>query len=177
MTVYYTSAAQRPSKVVKFDFFYIHTVNSSIFFSKILALPFLNFHTKLRLLEWKGRMDLLMYISRNAPELSPNEIIRYPISNDWGTIITESNRHSHDDGHFSKLIRALKNGETVCGPFEGQAEQRGLKVTGDMWLKIGNMGKSSSKFNNSCTCHANLYSTGLCEGQGGTEYVDSVDGF
>lgn len=122
-------------------------------------------------------MDLLMYISRNAPELSPNEIIRYPISNDWGTIITESNRHSHDDGHFSKLIRALKNGETVCGPFEGQAEQRGLKVTGDMWLKIGNMGKSSSKFNNSCTCHANLYSTGLCEGQGGTEYVDSVDGF
>lgn len=137
--VYYTSAAQRPSKVVKFDFFLIHTVNSSIFFSKILALPFLTTRAKLRLLEMKGRMDLLMYISRNTPELYVDEITRYPVKNDWDTIITHGNTHPHDDGHLSKLVRALKNGESVCRLFEAQAKERGLKITGDMWLKIGNM--------------------------------------
>ena len=141
LLVYYTSAAQRPSKVVKFDFFLIHTVNSSIFFSKILALPFLTTRAKLRLLEMKGRMDLLMYISRNTPELYVDEITRYPVKNDWDTIISHGNTHPHDDGHLSKLVRALKNGESVCRPFEGQAKERGLKITGDMWLKIGNMGK------------------------------------
>lgn len=146
LLVYYTSAAQRPSKVVKFDFFLIHTVNSSIFFSKILALPFLTTRAKLRLLEMKGRMDLLMYISRNTPELYVDEIIRYPVKNDWDTIITHGNTHPHDDGHLSKLVRALKNGESVCRPFEAQAKERGLKITGDMWLKIGNMSKFAILF-------------------------------
>lgn len=145
--VYYTSAAQRASKVVKFDFFYIHAVNSSIFYNKILALPFLDLHTKLRLLEWKGRMDLLLYVSRGAPELHLDEISGYPVSNDWSTIITQSNQHAHDDGHLSKLVRALKNAqENVCPPFEAQAQAKGLKITGDMWLKIANMGEFSSSF-------------------------------
>ncbi|ODM20900.1 hypothetical protein SI65_03953 [Aspergillus cristatus] len=145
VSVYFTSASQRPSKEVKFDFFYIHTVNSSIFYSKILALPFLDTRTKLRLLEWKGRMDLMMYISRNAPELYLDEITRYPIKSDWDTIITQSNRHPHDDGHLSKLVRALRNAESVCRPYEGQEKERGLKITGDSWLKIGNMVSDSVK--------------------------------
>lgn len=146
VSVYYTSAAQRRSKTVKFDFFYIHAVNSSIFYNKILALPFLDIRTKLRLLEWKGRMDLLLYVSRGAPELYPDEITRYPITNDWSSIITQSNQHAHDDGHLSKLVRALKNAEeNVCRPFEGQAQTRGLKVTGDAWLKIANMVNDSVK--------------------------------
>ena len=87
-------------------------------------------------------MDLLLYISRGAPELYPDEITRYPITNDWSSIITQSNQHAHDDGHLSKLVRALKNAEeNVCRPFEGQAQTRGLKVTGDAWLKIANMGE------------------------------------
>lgn len=86
-------------------------------------------------------MDLLMYISRNAPELYVDEITRYPITNDWDTIITQSNRHPHDDGHLSKLVRALRNAENVCRPYEGQEKERGLIITGDSWLKIGNMGK------------------------------------
>ena len=87
-------------------------------------------------------MDLLMYVSRGAPELYPDEITGYPISSDWGTIITQSIQHAHDDGHLSKLVRALKNAEeNVCRPFEDQAQTRGLKVTGDAWLKIANMGE------------------------------------
>ena len=62
-----------------------------------------------------------------------------------GDSITQSNQHAHDDGHLSKLVRALKNAEeNVCAPFEAQAQAKGLKITGDMWLKIANMGEYSS---------------------------------
>ncbi|GKZ85972.1 hypothetical protein AnigIFM56816_000820 [Aspergillus niger] len=46
--VYYTAAAQGPRK---FDFVCIHAVNSSIFFSTLLARPSLSPRAKLRLLE------------------------------------------------------------------------------------------------------------------------------
>ncbi|RDW74646.1 questin oxidase family protein [Aspergillus mulundensis] len=139
VSVYFTSAAQRPTKTPKFDFFYIHTVNSSIFFARILELPFLDTPTKLRLLEWKGRMDLLMYVSRNAPELYLHEITAYPVTQDWDSIIKQSIRHTHDDGHLVKLIRALKNGEAVCTQYQGREEELGLKIAGESWLRIGNM--------------------------------------
>lgn len=90
-------------------------------------------------------MDLILYVSRGAPQLHLDEISGYPVSNDWNTIITQSNQHAHDDGHLSKLVRALKNAEeNVCAPFEAQAQAKGLKITGDMWLKIANMGEYSS---------------------------------
>lgn len=139
--VYYTSAAQRPSKEVKIDFFYMHCVNASIFLSKILALPDLDVNSKIRLLEWKGRVDLLMFVSRGVPELRLDEVTRYKASKDWKTIFAHSVAHPGDDGHASKLMRALAHGEEVCRPYEAQAKERGLLITGDMWLKIGNMGK------------------------------------
>ncbi|KAL3456412.1 hypothetical protein BJX64DRAFT_270706 [Aspergillus heterothallicus] len=138
-SVYFTSASQRPTKIIKFDFFHIHAVNSSIFFSKILSLPYLTQRTKLRLLEWKGRMDLIMYISRNSPALYLDEITSYPSTNDWKTIITKSYQHPGDDGHLSKLVRALRNGEQVCSQYKGREQELGLKIAGDSWLKIGNM--------------------------------------
>ncbi|KAL2811434.1 hypothetical protein BJX63DRAFT_433438 [Aspergillus granulosus] len=128
-----------------FDFFYIHTVNSSIFYSKILPLPSLATHTRLRLLEWKGRMDLIMHISRNAPALYLDEITQYPITNDWETINARSNQHPDDDGYLSKLVRALRNAEHVCKRYMGQEKERGLKIIGDMWLRIGNMVNDSVK--------------------------------
>ncbi|KAI9368464.1 hypothetical protein BJX61DRAFT_523826 [Aspergillus egyptiacus] len=139
VSVYFTSASQRPTKSIKFDFYFIHTVNSSIFFSKILNLPFLDTRAKLRLLEFKGRMDLLMYISRNAPALYLDEIRYYPVTASWDIITTQSIQHSHDDGHLSKLVRALRNAETVTRPYEGKEKEFGLKITGDLWLRIGNM--------------------------------------
>ncbi|KAL4806396.1 hypothetical protein BDV18DRAFT_160464 [Aspergillus unguis] len=138
VTVYFTSTSQRPTKTPKLDFFYIHSVNSSIFFPKIVSLSSLSTRTKLRLLEAKGRLDLLMYISRNAPELYPHEITEYPIRNTWEAVIKESVTHDHDDGHLSKFVRALKNGEHGSGVFEGM-------VKGDAWLRIANMVNDSVK--------------------------------
>ncbi|KAJ5708940.1 hypothetical protein N7493_010274 [Penicillium malachiteum] len=132
--VYYTAAAQRRDKEIKIDFFFIHCVNSAIFFSKFMDLPYLDEKSKLRLLEWKGRMDLVMYVSRNSPSLLLDEVSKYPAKDSWDTVISRAVAHPTDDGHLAKLVRALAHGENVCQPFES-----GSPISGDMWLRIGNM--------------------------------------
>lgn len=145
--VYYTSAAQRPNKAVKLDFFFIHCLNSSIFFSKLVRLPALSQQTRLRLLEWKGRMDLLMYVSRGCPELLRDEITNYPAKNDWTTLFARAASHPEDDGHLAKFVRAVAHGENVCKPFESHGQQA-IPISGKMWLQIGNMGKL---YHNTCS--------------------------
>lgn len=56
-------------------------------------------------------------------------------------MFAKSIENSQDDGHASKLMRALAHGEEVSRPFEAKAKENGLPITGDMWLKIGNMGE------------------------------------
>ncbi|KAJ5689285.1 hypothetical protein N7462_003677 [Penicillium macrosclerotiorum] len=141
--VYYTSTSQRPTKAVILDFFFIHCVNSSIFFSKIVQLQFLNQRTKLRLMEWKGRMDLLMYVSRGSPELLQDEVARYPAQKDWPTLFSRSVAYSADDGHLVKFVRAVAHGQQVCRSYESQGSQV-MPVSGDMWLRIGNMAIDST---------------------------------
>lgn len=140
--VYYTGAAQRPPKQVKFDFFFIHCVNSTIFFSSFVHQPWLSAAAKARLLAWKGRIDLAMYASRGSPALLLDEIDRYapkrPSSasaDPWGGIFERIGRYE-DDGHGAKLVRALAHGQVICGRWEGRPE---FRVKGDMWLKLGHM--------------------------------------
>lgn len=147
--IYYAASAQRPPHIPKFDFFYIHCVNSAIFFSTFLKLPSLTTETKVRLLEWKVRNDLTMYASRGSPELLLEEITEYtpkvinPTAGDrnasWEEVIKRVNKYP-DDGHASKLVRALAHGEQVCKPYE---DKEGFMVKGDMWLKLGNMAVDS----------------------------------
>lgn len=92
------------------------------------------------MLEWKGRMDLLMYVSRGAPDLLLDEIARYPAKDDWPTLFERSIAHPSDDGHLAKLARAVAHGQKVCQTFEGQGLQP-MPLSGDLWLKIGNMGE------------------------------------
>jgi hypothetical protein len=87
--VYFTAAAQHPPKIFKIDFFYMHCVNSSIFWTTFNELPFLTTANKIRLLEWKGRVDLVLYASRGCPELLMDEVTQYvpmstePRSTEW----------------------------------------------------------------------------------------------
>jgi hypothetical protein len=136
---YFTATAQRPTKQVKFDFFYIHSMNATIFFTKFISLPFLSARSKQRLLEWTGRLSLLLYVSRNSPELFLNDVTEYEASRSWETIFAYANAHLRDDGHIGKLARAIANGEKVCRPYETRAKEMGLMITGNMWIKIGNM--------------------------------------
>jgi hypothetical protein len=144
---YYTAAAQRPPHQVKIDFFLMHCTNSSLFFTRFLDLPFLSTETKIRLLEWKGRSDLVLYASRGSPALSADEIVSYqakrPSANGngngsgdvWDGIISRVSQFE-DDGHAAKLVRAVAHGKRVCEKWEGGEE---FRVKGEMWDRIGEM--------------------------------------
>ena len=136
-------AAQRPEKETKLDFFFIHSVNASIFFSAFNAQPWLSAENKARILEWKGRSDLLTYASRLAPELHPDEIAKYQprqSSMTWPLLIERTNKMTHDDGHIAKLIRALAHGAKVCAAYEARPESSPrFPLKGEGWLQIGNM--------------------------------------
>lgn len=84
-------------------------------------------------------MDLLMYTSRGTPNLLLDEVAKYPVKMDWSQIFARSIAHPGDDGHLAKLARALANGQNICEPFEDK--DPGMPIKGDMWLRIGNIGK------------------------------------
>ncbi|KUL92395.1 hypothetical protein ZTR_02224 [Talaromyces verruculosus] len=142
--VYCAAASQHPPNVVKFEFILIHAVNCSIFFSAILERPWISTRAKVRLLEWKGRMDLLLYASRHCPPLNLDEIISYPITKTWNEIFHAGNTHRGDDGHVVKLIRAIAHGEQITETLEKQGKGNDLKIHGDAWLKAANMAIDST---------------------------------
>jgi hypothetical protein len=141
--IYYTATAQHPPHQIKFDFYFIHSVNSSIFFSNFLtgANAFLAPATKRRLLEWKVWFDITMYASRGCPPHLIDEVTTYTPHRDaeWKDIIARVIR-LEDDGHASKLVRALAHGEQACKGYEGK---EGFVIKGDMWRVLGHMAVDS----------------------------------
>ncbi|QSS58208.1 hypothetical protein I7I51_07631 [Histoplasma capsulatum] len=145
---YFAGAAQRPQKRVKFDFFYMHCVTSAIFLASFVSQSWISKQNKLRILEWKGRMDLATYASRGAAELRQEEITDYEPKLSWEEVFAQAINHPQDDGHASKFIRTLAFGEKLCKPFEEDEKCReAFLVNGDMWIKLANMGEFlQSKF-------------------------------
>ncbi|KAL1953019.1 hypothetical protein VTO42DRAFT_3769 [Malbranchea cinnamomea] len=139
--VYFTGAAQNPAKKIKFDFFYIHAVNSAIFLLCFINQSWLSAQNKLRLLEWKGRLDLVIYASRRCVEPRLDDIKNYNATKSWEEILAHVVSHDRDDGHLAKFVRLLAYGEKICQPFEGKD---GFKITDDMWLKLANMAVDST---------------------------------
>lgn len=139
-SIYFTGAAQHPPKKVKFDFYFIHCVNSSIFFSTLIKEPWLSEEDKCRLVEWKGRTDLALYVSRACPEPLLDEIKNYqPKQRDGGWAgITRRVDQLPDDGHASKLVRAIAHGEQACKPYENLPDDV-FPLKGDMWELLGHM--------------------------------------
>ena len=120
----------------------MHCVNCSIFFSRFLTSSWLSPSNRVRLLEWKVRNDIAMYASRASPRLLLSEITSYQPAKgssdsetSWDGVIRRVRQHE-DDGHASKLVRALAHGEQVCKKFEGK---EGFVIGGDMWRTLGNM--------------------------------------
>lgn len=134
--VLYTGAAQHPPKEIKFDFYFMHCVNCSIFHSAFLVQDWLSDTSKRRLLEWKGRNDLVMYASRRAPDMLVDEIKQYkprkPGSDVFARVL-----EIEDDGHASKLVRALANGKQVCEKYNSDEEVG--EVKGEMWDQLLHM--------------------------------------
>jgi hypothetical protein len=92
---------------------------------------------RIRLLEWKIRIDLTIYASPCPHQLLLKEITSYKSKEDssWEDIFKRVKAY-HDDGHACKLVRALANGEQVCKKYE---DKDWFLIKGDMWRKLGNM--------------------------------------
>ncbi|KAJ5592638.1 hypothetical protein N7537_009542 [Penicillium hordei] len=138
----FTTAAQKPGKTPKVDFFYLHMVTSAFFVQLLLSEDWISIENKVRLVEWKGRIDLTWYAANGSPELQKEVVNEYKptLSNDmdWAELYRAANE-VHDDGHIVKFIRALKNGEDVVTPFEGGPGAADFPVQGDMWLKMAKL--------------------------------------
>ena len=92
---------------------------------------------KIRLLEWKVRLDLTMYASRKSPDMRLDEIREYKPRHPSGWEgIEDRVVNFYDDGHAPKLIRALAHGQKICKPYEGKES---FRVKHDDWLQMGHM--------------------------------------
>ncbi|KAF2165940.1 hypothetical protein M409DRAFT_23671 [Zasmidium cellare ATCC 36951] len=116
---YLTAGAQRSGKDVKFDFYLLHCLTSAMFFTNFLEQSWLSDTNKARLLEWKIRMDLVMYASRKSPALHITSIRNHEAkhASDWEDIKRRVCLIP-DDGHASKVIRAIAHSHKVCKPYQ-----------------------------------------------------------
>ncbi|OQO07689.1 hypothetical protein B0A48_07386 [Cryoendolithus antarcticus] len=134
---YFTGGAQRDDYEPKYDFYYIHSLNSSIFFSTFLEQEWLSDARRRRLLEWKVWNDLIMYASRKVPEprLAIVRAYRPKQPSGWEQIFDRV-KTTPDDGHAAKLVRALAHGQRVCMPYEDRTE---FRLKHHDWLQLGHM--------------------------------------
>ncbi|KAF2175822.1 hypothetical protein K469DRAFT_609363 [Zopfia rhizophila CBS 207.26] len=144
VNAYFTAAAQMAPKEHKLDFFLIHNVNCSIFFSAFLQKDWLRVEDKVRLLEWKGRFDIVSYAARGSPRLRIEDVINYRPKKPtmgWDQLFKRVNAFL-DDSHVCKLIRALANGAQVCKPYELHPK---FPMKNSMFLQTAHMAMDSTE--------------------------------
>jgi len=135
---YMAGAGQRVGKPRKIDFFLMHDVTSSMFLTVLCRQDFIPITDRCRLLEFKGRMDLVWYAACGAPHLNIETIDNYKpeSSADWGweELFAAINK-MHDDGHVAKFSRALKHGEDMSAGVTDEV----LPVKRHSWLNLAKM--------------------------------------
>ncbi|KAK4243421.1 hypothetical protein C7999DRAFT_36254 [Corynascus novoguineensis] len=135
-------SCQKPGKERKIDFFLMHNMTASLMLTVLCRQPWIKIEDKARLVEYKTRLDLVWYAASAAPEIVTDYLVNYePKASkgmDWRQLYDVVNRH-HDDGHVAKFVRACKNGEDVCLPFEQKGDVDFLPVKGGQWLKLAQM--------------------------------------
>ncbi|RWA04879.1 hypothetical protein EKO27_g10227 [Xylaria grammica] len=129
-------AALRPGKEPRFDFFLMHHVNVSPLFLAINKQDWIPTASKVRLLEWKIRIDLLQHAARGCAPASLEKIASYvPKDNTLTTADLYARIFAlHDDGHSPKLIRAIEVAQNASKEYEGKAW---VHIKGDdLWTTL-----------------------------------------
>ena len=148
VAAFMAGAAQREGRKRKIDFFYMHCVTSSLFFSVLGRQPWIALADRVRLVEWKARLDLAWYAVCGCAPLDADAVARYE-SPEGGEVgweqLFERVRAEHDDGHAGKFIRALKSGESVAREWEGGEWEECFPMKGDMWLRLARMCQDTTK--------------------------------
>ncbi|CAK1362212.1 Oxidoreductase AflY [Cercospora beticola] len=141
---YSCGGAQRPGKVAKVDFFFMHMVTSSIFLSILARQDWLETEDKIRLVEWKGRLDLVWYAASSAPALDRKWLEQYQptlsAGMDWRALYRAVTVEP-DDGHLAKIVRSLKWAEEEA---KGVETSETIPVAGSGWFKLAQMAYDST---------------------------------
>ncbi|KAH0333658.1 hypothetical protein KCU81_g9781, partial [Aureobasidium melanogenum] len=135
-----SGAALHPHKHVKYDFFLMHHINSSLMYLTINKQHWITEANKVRMLEWKIRMDLLQYAARGAPDFSAEAIRSYEpkIGLKGGPRQIATKLHSFgDDGHAIKQARATSLCHELIAHYKGKSWA--VLVDDDLWIKIQHM--------------------------------------
>ena len=142
---YNAAAAQRKGKTAKIDFFSMHAVTSSIFLSLLVRQSWVSDEQKIKLIEWKTRVDLAWYASSGSPHLDLESVKSYQPKfskdMDWKALY-EAIVKSHDDGHIAKFVRALYSAEREARDLEardGKEIPKSLPIQGELWLRVAQM--------------------------------------
>ncbi|KAK8041237.1 HypA protein [Apiospora phragmitis] len=134
-----SAAAVRPGKDPKYDFFLMHHVNSAPIFVTWNKQDWLATEHKVRMLEWKIRMDIVQYVARGSPKLSVEKIANY-VPKDEASSAGQFLPRLHslsDDGHVIKLWRAVGVGRKLSEPYE---DRDWLRVKGTkLWDQINHL--------------------------------------
>ncbi|KAE8377941.1 hypothetical protein BDV26DRAFT_292672 [Aspergillus bertholletiae] len=141
---FFCGAAQAPPKEYKLDFFFIHNLNCSIFFPAFWRQDWLSLDNKVRLLEWKGRFDIISYAARGSPLLDAAEILDYHPKRPgtgWEELFQRVNVFD-DDSHVTKFLRGLAHGSLYCQSYD---HPDCFPMTTEMWLQVGHMAMDSTE--------------------------------
>lgn len=132
-----TAAALRPGKDPKYEFFLMHHVNVAPIFLTFNKQDWISTEHKVRLLEWKIRMDIVQYVARGCPQLSVDKIADYVPKDKDAKPATDLLPRMHgfvDDGHAIKLWRAVFVGKAASAPYE---DRDWLRIKGGLWDQVG----------------------------------------
>ncbi|KFA48125.1 hypothetical protein S40293_09287 [Stachybotrys chartarum IBT 40293] len=129
----------RPPHIPKFDFFLIHHLNVTPIFLSINSASWIPLAAKVRLLEWKMRLDVLQYVARGCPPPRPDLVRAYeprdgtPPAAEPEDLLPRFHALPDDDGHAVKVARALLVAQRLSRDYAGRPW---LRVTGDMWVRM-----------------------------------------
>ncbi|MCJ1386169.1 hypothetical protein MMC17_009295 [Xylographa soralifera] len=125
------------------DFFLIHGSNAYLWHSVFLAEPSITKEQNAHLIETTGHMLLFLWAGMGFPKLNMDYMMAHQpkVANGGWDKIFKRACFNEDDGHVIKLIRALKNGETVSKPYDHLPE---FRMEQDMFLLAANAAMDSA---------------------------------
>ncbi|KAL6237510.1 hypothetical protein BDW75DRAFT_238297 [Aspergillus navahoensis] len=136
---YMVGAAQCPGKVEALDFVMLHTLTLSIFYTTFLAQAWISPSNKARLLHFKVWGDLVTYAGCGCATLYADRITEYTPkrpTDGWTELAHRASIYG-DDGHISKVTRALLHAQSLRSPRPDFPLQK------EDFIKLAHMGLDS----------------------------------
>ncbi|KAL3458171.1 hypothetical protein BJX64DRAFT_228063 [Aspergillus heterothallicus] len=136
---YMVGGAQYPGKVEAIDFVMLHALTLSIFYRTFLDQDWISVENKARLLNFKVWGDLVTYAGCGSPRLYAERIIEYipkRPSHGWTELAHRASVYG-DDGHISKVTRALLHADRLPEP------RRDFPLRREDFIKIAHLSLDS----------------------------------